>query len=1220
TVSAAGTLQGGDLVASKITASLESGTATIENAIDFGTIVRTIEVPNADATLALTGNVTLNGINNDRLIKTGSGTLVLNGTNTNLIRMAIGIQSATTPVDGGIVLFGNKNALGNSKTFLNYGVLKASTELIGANALPIGISFSGRDGSPSVLEGESFEFTGADSELYSLAAGSGDIRANVNNHTIISGPVFASTSSTITGLAVGGSGKLTLSGALSSFTTALKLKDSVTVELNPGSFDSLSSTNAVVYETLSLATGTTLAVTTIGTTGVAKAYSSVNAESGSVIQFDIGGTARGDAVSGYDVLSFAATAAPVAPPTYTFAGAIKVQFVSGFVPAAGQTFDILDWDASATPDFAAVSFDLPDVSGANLIWDTSDFTTDGTLKILLNVVTVEVTPVTQNLNVGDTAVFTATATGPGTITYQWQYGTTDIPDETGTTLTIENVAVVNSGNYRCVVSNGVDTVASEPVTLTVTPAVTGFVASRTPSTDLLYVGDKVTFKVTGGGSGLTYQWLKGSSPIEGATSSTYVIDATATTDTADYSVLVSNGGPQVPSNVVPLTVLTASPVIVTDPTPQQLLKVGDAFSLQVTATGRPPLRYQWSRDGKPISGATRSSFSSPSATLVQGGTYTCEVSNQAGESDSSDSALVGVVLTNTLNINLAAGKNGSFKVQANGPNLSFNWLRDGAAQPPANFSLSQDGKTLTGTALLVEDYGTYACTVTMGLLTQVGGTHNLKVFDQAPESPETVEMPDGIIGGSYTYAMPYTVSEPPREAPSTFAAKGLPSGLKMDTKTGIISGRPTKSGDFSVTMTAKNTLGSTTTIGSLLIKAYPDSLSGVYVGLVERSTEINGSLGGRVDLTVTTTGSYSGTLTLGATKYKLKGIIEVNAETPDAEEVPTVLSLIVPRKGDPVPLQVDIVLTLNESEDRYLTGSVSDGVNTAAMEGYRYKWNVKTGPSATAYAQYYTFRTELAESELIGDSTVPQGSGYGTFTLKPDGKVKIVGSTGDGQKLTLASYLGPVGEILVYQTVYTPVKGSIGGSLEITAAAQPEDNTLTGELSVIRPANAKSRAYKEGFGPLELDAFGAAYTPDTTTVALDLTAGSSANLLFTEAGLTSELVETSLADVTVTINAKDKTVITSPSPSPTLTKFSSLKSKTGLFAGTFTLSDENPISAKPPILKRKSKFQGVIVKELTGYYGYGYFLLDQLPTTEPPTTTKTSPNLSGHAEFAPVEE
>jgi hypothetical protein len=64
-------------------------------------------------------------------------------------------------------------------------------------------------------------------------------------------------------------------------------------------------------------------------------------------------------------------------------------------------------------------------------------------------------PTSQYVNYGDTATFTASATGPGTITYQWYNISTNtlIPGAITNILTIPNIGVPNVGNYRCVATS-----------------------------------------------------------------------------------------------------------------------------------------------------------------------------------------------------------------------------------------------------------------------------------------------------------------------------------------------------------------------------------------------------------------------------------------------------------------------------------------------------------------------------------------------------------------------------------------------------------------------------------------------------------------------------------------------------------------------------------------------------------------------------------------------
>ena len=67
--------------------------------------------------------------------------------------------------------------------------------------------------------------------------------------------------------------------------------------------------------------------------------------------------------------------------------------------------------------------------------------------------TITTQPHSQVLNEGQTAVFNVEATGPGTLTYQWEKNGVDLPGETSATLTINNVDIVHEGGYTVQVGN-----------------------------------------------------------------------------------------------------------------------------------------------------------------------------------------------------------------------------------------------------------------------------------------------------------------------------------------------------------------------------------------------------------------------------------------------------------------------------------------------------------------------------------------------------------------------------------------------------------------------------------------------------------------------------------------------------------------------------------------------------------------------------------------------
>ena len=66
---------------------------------------------------------------------------------------------------------------------------------------------------------------------------------------------------------------------------------------------------------------------------------------------------------------------------------------------------------------------------------------------------ITVTPSSQSVEVTLAATFTATVTGMGPFTYQWQKGNKILHKETGTTYTVYNASKEDQSYYRCRVFN-----------------------------------------------------------------------------------------------------------------------------------------------------------------------------------------------------------------------------------------------------------------------------------------------------------------------------------------------------------------------------------------------------------------------------------------------------------------------------------------------------------------------------------------------------------------------------------------------------------------------------------------------------------------------------------------------------------------------------------------------------------------------------------------------
>jgi hypothetical protein len=175
------------------------------------------------------------------------------------------------------------------------------------------------------------------------------------------------------------------------------------------------------------------------------------------------------------------------------------------------------------------------------------------------------------------------------------------------------------------------------------PAITAQPASRTNN-----AGTTATFTVGASGPSLAYQWQKGATAINGATSSTLTLPSVSDADAAGFRAIVSNPFGSVTSAVATLTVVDP-PVILTQPS-SQTNNAGTAATFTVSAGGN-FLTYQWRKNGLNlanggnISGATTPSLSLTSLAPGDSGTYTVGVTNSAG-SVTSAPAILTVISTN----------------------------------------------------------------------------------------------------------------------------------------------------------------------------------------------------------------------------------------------------------------------------------------------------------------------------------------------------------------------------------------------------------------------------------------------------------------------------------------------------------------------------------------------------------------------------------------------
>ena len=308
-------------------------------------------------------------------------------------------------------------------------------------------------------------------------------------------------------------------------------------------------------------------------------------------------------------------------------------------------------------------------------------------------------PASQTVCSGSNVTLSAAATGTG-LTYQWKKSTTVLTDggnisgANTATLTLTGVTSTTAGSYSVVVTGTAPctSVTSSTAVLTVNTAVG--ITTQPLVTQNACLGGSASISVTATGTGRTYQWRKGTTPltdggnISGATTATLTLSPVASGDAAsDYNVVISGTAPCTPVTSNNAALVVYEPVsIITQPVSQTVCS-GTPVSLSVGATGS-GLTYQWKRNGTNvsnsanISGATTATLSILSASTGNAGTYTVTVSGTSPcTAVTSSSAtlivnqLVAITTQPSVTKTVCSGTSTTFTVVASGTGLTYQWRR-----------------------------------------------------------------------------------------------------------------------------------------------------------------------------------------------------------------------------------------------------------------------------------------------------------------------------------------------------------------------------------------------------------------------------------------------------------------------------------------------------------------------------------------------------------------
>lgn len=285
--------------------------------------------------------------------------------------------------------------------------------------------------------------------------------------------------------------------------------------------------------------------------------------------------------------------------------------------------------------------------------------------------------------------FSVSATGGGTLSYQWKKGGIDIGGATNSTYAVSNASLNDAGSYSVLVTSSLcGSKTSATATLTVNDTIT---ISTQPAGSTVCAGANVTFSVLASGSGtISYQWRKGVTNIPSANSSSYTITGAGIADAGVYSVVVSSTTCGSVTSSPATLVVNDITKITGQPNPATICS-GSNGSLSVTATGSGTLSYQWRRRGVNVPSGNAATLSFSPATIADTGLYDVVVNGTCGTATSNAvtvtvNAITGIS-TQPASVTTCSGDSVRFTVVASGtPPLTYQWKKNTGNIPSANAS------------------------------------------------------------------------------------------------------------------------------------------------------------------------------------------------------------------------------------------------------------------------------------------------------------------------------------------------------------------------------------------------------------------------------------------------------------------------------------------------------------------------------------------------------
>ena len=239
----------------------------------------------------------------------------------------------------------------------------------------------------------------------------------------------------------------------------------------------------------------------------------------------------------------------------------------------------------------------------------------------------------------------------------------------------------------------------------------------------------------------------------------------------------------------------------------------------------------------------------------------------------------------------------------------------------------------------------------------------------------------------------------------------------------------------------------------------PTQHSGTYEGIAY-ADEAGQSIAGSVNARISSRGSVSGTAHIGGVIHRFRGAMAGATFDGTTDRGLSISFQIFDRLGLHPGGNSRIKLIGNLDSDHYRFVLVRNG-----FERFRTPNEMYEGK----------FTLLMPASDFRGDDT-PKGHGYGTTTIRSNGRTRSTFVLGDGTKASHSGFITRDGEWFIYRELYRsrPEKGFIAGRLLFRE--QPGISAFDGELQWVKRADPREKMFPFGFEIRQLT-LGSVYTP-----------------------------------------------------------------------------------------------------------------------------------------------